>query len=188
MTSYAICYDDRNLLRPTISGDAASWVRKSPLSGSARHSELPGCGRPRLARSSTWLESGIRGARFGRMAQGGAVRPARARLSWLTGLAQDLVAPVGIGCGRTLRVAAPDRFCPGCGAGLALFPVRLLAGIRFRPGLIFRLQVLAGGTGIGRRSAGRVAGGRLDAGSCVIRRSFRMGSRCGWRRARGRRR
>ena len=50
------------------------------------------------ARSSTWLKSGIRDARLGGMAQGGAVGPARAGLSRLTGLVEDLVAPVGVGC------------------------------------------------------------------------------------------
>jgi hypothetical protein len=58
----------------------------------------PRYGRPLPSRSSAWLKSGIRDAHFGRMAQGGAVRPARARLSWLTGPVEELVAPVGIGC------------------------------------------------------------------------------------------
>jgi len=52
----------------------------------------------------------------------------------------------GGGCGRASRrrvlpdaeVAVPGRFRPGSGAGLALFPVRRLAGTWFRPGLLFR--------------------------------------------------
>jgi hypothetical protein len=83
-----------------------------------------------LAGSSPWLKSGIRATRFGRMTQGGTVGPARARLYRLTGLVEELVAPVGIGCSGPLRGAATDRGCPG-GAGLALFPVRRLAGTRF---------------------------------------------------------
>ena len=91
-----------------------------------------------LARSLTQLKSGIRTARFGRMVQGGAVGPARARLSRLAGLAEDLVAPVSIGCCRPWMIAASDLFCPGRGAELVLLPVRRLAGTRFRPGLLVR--------------------------------------------------
>jgi hypothetical protein len=66
--------------------------------------------------------SGIGAAGFGRMAQGGAVGPARAGLPRLASLVEDPVAPVGVGCCQPLSVAAPDQFCPGGGAGLALFP------------------------------------------------------------------
>jgi hypothetical protein len=66
------------------------------------------------------------------MTHGGAVGPARARLYRLTGLVEELVAPVGIGCSGPLRGAATDRGCPGDGGvGLALFSVRRLAGTRF---------------------------------------------------------
>ena len=104
---------------------------------SGRHPDLLRYERWVLARSAPWLKSGIQTAQFEPMVRGGAVGPARAGLSRLTGLAKNLVTPVGARSCRQLRVAAPGQLCPGCGAGLALFPVRRLAGTRFRPGLLF---------------------------------------------------
>ena len=103
------------------------------------------------------------------MAQGGGVGPARARLSRLAGLVEDLVAPVSIGRCRPWKIAASDPFRPGCGTGLVLLSVRRLAGTRFRPGLLAQPCVLTRGTGVGRRPARRVAGGCLNAGVCVMR-------------------
>lgn len=91
-----------------------------------------------LAGSPARLSSGLRGVQVGPTVQGGVAGPARARGSWLTGLAEDLVAPVAVGDSRELMVAAADWSCLG-GAGLALFPVRRPAATRPRPGLLFRL-------------------------------------------------
>src|SRR5690242_15504860 len=129
---------DCDLCHRLVPSDAScEWNRGCP--------DLPRCGWPMLARSPAWLKSGIGAARFGRIAQGGAVGPARAGVSWLTGPVEDLVAPVGVGCCRPLRVAAPGRLCLGCSAGLSFFRARRPVAVPFRPGMLPRPQVLAGG-------------------------------------------
>ena len=111
---------------------------------------------PMLAGSPAWLKSGVRGIRFGHMVHGGAVGPARPGVSWLTGMVENLVAPVSIGYCRTLRVVAADRFYPGCTAGLALLPVQRLAGTRFRP--MFALPAVGSGWWRGDRAPTSVPG------------------------------
>jgi hypothetical protein len=87
--------------------------------------------------SSARLDSGIRGACLGWQADGGLAGPARPRLPWLVGLVDDLVSPVRILRGRTLRVRVAAGFCPAHGAGRPVPPGGFTARARVAPGLLF---------------------------------------------------
>ena len=88
-----------------------------------------------LRDSSAWLDSGIWSACLGRLVDGGGVGPVRAGLPWLAGLVDDLVAPVRIGRGRTLRGPVTAGFGPvGC-AGLKR-PGSFVAYARLGSGLL----------------------------------------------------
>jgi hypothetical protein len=123
--------------------------------------------------SLAWLDSGIWGVRLGRLADGGIVGPARAGLPWLAGLVDDVVAPVRIGSGRTLRFPVATEFCPVCCAGLKR-PGSFLAFAGLGHGLLFWHRGFQNAAGIGCWPVCRVATGLFGAGPGVVCGDCRM--------------